>query len=344
MSRERDRQHDDHRHGQSHDCGCGTDRGEGHGNDHGDARDGSHDHGGDANHDCGCGSDCGCSSDPYGDDPEYEEAEEDPDPQLDPTNSPGYGNSLDSLADIEVGRDVTLGQVDPDELTAGDVEPVADDSDRELLEDLMDGSRKERRRATIALGETTGSEPVVRALSSVAVSDDDPDVRQFAVESLAKLRADDAGEVALSVSRDDEDPWVRAEAVVALDRIDREKYEARMDEALTDDHHASRRNAIISLFKLRGEDVLDDAIELATDPSERVREWAAHVLAGIDDDRARRTLEGLATSDDSDIVALTARHARSVDPDRFRRRFTGAMAEGDTLLPGEDLLNRQPNL
>lgn len=332
-----DHQHGaDHQHGDDHQCGCESNSGHDHqcgcesnsGNDH----------------QSGCGSDCGCSSDPYDDDPEYDEIEEDPDPQLDPMNSPGYGHTLDSLADIEVSRDVTLGEVDPDELTASDTDPVADSSARELLDDLADGSKKERRRATLALAETDGSEPVVKALSTVALGDDDADVRQFAVESLAKLRADDAGDVALHLSREDDDPWVRAEAIAALDRIDREAYEDRMDEALSDDHHASRRNAIISLFKLRGEDVIDEAIEAATDPSERVREWAAHVLAGIDDERARRTLEGMATSDDSDIVALTARHARSVDPDRFRRRFTGAMAEGDTLLPGEDLLNRQPNL
>lgn len=312
-------------HGDRHDSGCG--------NDH------------EREHECGCGDECGCGAgDPYSGAPDYEEVEEEPDPQLDPTSSPGYGHTLDSLADIEVGRDVTLGEVDPDELTASDTDPVADASARELLDDLAAGTRKERRRATLALAETDGSEAVVTALSRVALDDDDADVRQFAVESLAKLRAEDAGEVALAVSREDDDPWVRAEALVALDRIDRERYADRMAEALADDHHAARRNAIISQFKLRGEDVLDDAIELATDPSERVREWAAHVLGGIDDDRARRTLEGLATSDDSDIVALTARHARSVDPDRFRRRFTGAMAEGDTLLPGEDLLNRQPNL
>jgi hypothetical protein len=313
--------------------------------EHEQRRDGGR--GDDHEHDrCGCGDECGCASasDPYADDPEYEEVEEEPDPQLDPKNSPGFGHSLDSLADIDVGRDVTLGEVDPDELTASDTDPVIDASARELLDDLSEGTRKERRRATLALAETDGSEAVVTALSRVALDDDDEDVRQFAVESLAKLRAEDAGEVALAVSRHDDDPWVRAEALVALDRIDRERYADRMEQALDDDHHAARRNAIISQFKLRGEDVLDDAIELATDPSERVREWAAHVLGGIDDDRARRTLEGLATSDDSDIVALTARHARSVDPDRFRRRFTGAMEEGDTLLPGEDLLNRQPNL
>ncbi|WP_433630117.1 HEAT repeat domain-containing protein [Halomicrococcus sp. NG-SE-24] len=332
MSHEHDKNPD---HGQNHDTGCGRDFD--HQHDHDANRD-------DAPQDCGCGGDCRCTSDPYDDEPEYAEVEEDPDPQLDPTSSPGVGHTLDSLADIEVSRDVTLGEVAPDELTAGDTDPVADDSARELLDDLAEGSRKDRRRATLALAETDGSEAVVAALSSVALGDDDADVRQFAVESLAKLRAEGAGDVALAVSRDDDDPWVRAEAVVALDRIDREAYADRMDEALSDDHHASRRNALISLFKLRGEDVLDDAIEMATDPSERVREWAAHVLGGIDDDRARRTLEGMAISDDSDIVALTARHARSVDPDRFRRRFTGAMAEGDTLLPGEDLLNRQPNL
>jgi hypothetical protein len=323
------------------------------------SHDHDHDHGHDAHHDCSCGGDCACGSDPYGDDPEYDEIEEEPDPQLDPTKSPGFGHTLDSLADIEVSRDVTLGEVDPETLTASDTDPVADASTRELLADLDGGSKKERRRAALALadaaeprsadsrdqsGNADGGETVAAALSRVALADDDADVRQFAIESLAKLRADGAGEVALAVSREDDDPWVRAEALVALDRIDREAYADRLATALDDEHHAARRNALISLFKLRGEDVLDDAIELATDPSERVREWVAHVLGGIDDDRARRTLEGMATSDDSDIVALTARHARSVDPRRFRRRFTGAMAEGDTLLPGEDLLNRQPNL
>jgi HEAT repeat protein len=303
-----------------------------------------HDHGDETNENCDCGGDCGCASAPYADGEEYDEIHEEPDPQLDPTKSPGFGRSLDSLADIEVSRDVTLGQVDPDELTASDTDPVADASARDLLADLESGSKKDRRRAALALAETDEPEAVVAELARAAVDDEDDDVRQFAVESLAKLRAEDAGDVARAVSYDDDDPWVRAEAVVALDRIDRERYAERMEDALDDDHHAIRRNGLISLFKLRGEDVLDDAIEMATDPSERVREWAAHVLGGIDDDRARRTLEGLATTDDSDIVALTARHARSADPDRFRRRFTGAMEEGDSLLPGEDLLNRQPTL
>lgn len=298
-----------------HSCTCG----DGH----------SHDHGHDFEQH-GCGTE--------------EETDGPPDPQLDPTRSPGFGEEpFDSLADIEVGRDVTLGEMDPEELTASDTDPVADASARELLDDLEDGSKTERRRATLALADTDGSEPVVAALSRVALEDDDPDVRQFAVESLGKLGGERAAEVAREVSYDD-DPWVRAEAVVTLDRLDREDHADRMEAALDDDHHATRRNAVISLFKLRGEDVLDDVLPLAGDPSERVREWVAHVLGGIDDDRSRKTLEGMAFSDDSDIVAITAKRARSVDPHRFRRQFTGAMAESETLLPGEDLLNRQPNL
>lgn len=283
-------------------------------------------------------------SDPYSNEEDYDEIEETPDPQLDPRRSPGFGGEPDAIEDIDVGRDVTLGEMDPDELTAADTDPVADASPRELIADLRNGSKKDRQRAALALADTDGPESVVAALAGVALGDDDADVRQFAVESLAKLRADRAGDVAMEISREDEDPWVRAEAIVALDRIDRERYEDRMEEALADDHHAIRRNAVISLFKLRGEDALDDVLPLAGDPSERVREWVAHVLGGIDDDRARRTLEGMAISDDSELVALTARRARSVDPDRFRRRFTGAMEEGDSVLPGEDLLNRQPKL
>jgi len=303
----------------------------------------------DNDHSCTCGDghnhdhDRSCGSESHGRDAD-EATDGPPDPQLDPTRSPGFGEEpFESLADIEVGRDVTLGEMDPEELTASDTDPVADASARDLLDDLANGSKTERRRATLALADTDGSDPVIATLSRVALEDDDPDVRQFAVESLGKLGGERAGDVARAVSHDG-DPWVRAEAVVTLDRLDRGAHADRMEEALDDDHHATRRNAVISLFKLRGEAVLDDVLPLAGDPSERVREWVAHVLGGIDDDRARRTLEGMAVSDDSDIVALTAKRARSVDPHRFRRQFTGAMAESETLLPGEDLLNRQPSL
>lgn len=329
-------------------CDCGDERGHGHGHGHGhgDGHEHQHDH----EHGCGCTDGNGgdseghaCGAGGHGRDAE-EATDGPPDPQLDPTRSPGFDRErVESLADIEVGRDVTLGEMDPEELTASDTDPVADASARDLLDDLDGGSKTERRRATLALADTEGSDAVVTALSRAALGDDDPDVRQFAVESLGKLGGERAAEAAREVSRDD-DPWVRAEAIVTLDRLDREAHADRMEAALDDDHHATRRNAVISLFKLRGEAVLDDVLPLAGDPSERVREWVAHVLGGIDDDRARRTLEGMAISDDSDIVAITARRARSVDPHRFQRQFTGAMEESETLLPGEDLLNRQPTL
>jgi HEAT repeat protein len=150
--------------------------------------------------------------------------------------------------------------------------------------------------------------------------------------------------VALAVA-DDEDPWVRAEAVVALDRLDRERYEERLADAIGDDHHAVRRNAAISLFKQRGEASADVLLALADDPSERVREWAAHLLAGVDDDRAEAALRDLAGDDtESEVVRSTAARSLEADAGRFRRQFTGALDDRETTLPGEDRLNRNPEL
>ncbi len=62
--------------------------------------------------------------------------------------------------------------------------------------------------------------------------------------------------------------------------------EAVIEAALDDEHHAARRNALVSLFKLRGEDACDALVAAADDPSERVREWAAHLLGGVETNRA----------------------------------------------------------
>ncbi|SFR87295.1 HEAT repeat-containing protein [Halomicrobium zhouii] len=268
-----------------------------------------------------------------------------PDPQLDPEKSPGFGVDPDGLADIEVSRPgVTIGEATPEELMASDTDPVEDHPQADLLDQLLDGDHVERRRAALALGETeTPGDRVAETLAGVAQTDEDEDVRQFAVESLGKVGGEIAERGALAVTRDD-DPWVRAEAVVTLDRLDRAAHAERMVEALDDDHHAVRRNALISLFKHRGqdaEDVLTDAVE---DPSERVREWAAHMLAGIDGDAARETLRRVAVEDDSDVVRITAGNALDEDPARFRRSFRGALSEETASLPGESLLNRTPDL
>ncbi|MFB6164708.1 MAG: HEAT repeat domain-containing protein [Haloarculaceae archaeon] len=277
-------------------------------------------------------------------DDEFEKhVEETPDPQLDPAASPGFEGGPEKLSDIEVSRDVTIGEADPRDLTAGDTEPVAGDGDDQLLADLREGDAVERRRAAIALGKA-GSAVAVDALADAARGDADADVRQFAVEALGKIGGDRAPEVATELL-DDADPWVRAEAVVALDRLDRAANADAIEAALDDDHHAVRRNALVSLFKLRGAAIEDPLLEATRDDEERLREWAAHLLAGVESTAASERLRELAADEtESRIVRETAARALDAEPGRFRRQFTGALEETDDALPDEDGLNRQPDL
>ena len=295
-----------------------------------------------------------------------------PDPQLDPERSPGFDSDgdIEALSDIEVSReDVTIGEATPRELTASDTEPLEDATTAEVVATLEDGDAVERRRAALALGERGHEgELALAALTEAATTDPDADVRQFAVETLGDVgdgdRAGDRGDVAGDADGDatgwggsgateqagavarsllaDDDPWVRAEAVIALDHLDATGHGDAIEAALDDDHHAVRRNAAISLFKHRGEDALEPLLAQAEDESDRVREWAAHLLGGIDDDRARAALADL-RRDEADLVAQTAERALAVDPGRFRRQFRGGIDEGTTL-PGEDRLNRRPDL
>jgi HEAT repeat protein len=270
-----------------------------------------------------------------------------PDPGLHPERSPGFDAEPDGLDDIEVDRDVTIGEASLAELAASDTEPVEDDDLADLLDALAGGSEVDRRRAALALAERTpadeDSSRVVTALARAAATDDDAEVRQFAVEALAKHGGREAGDVARRLT-DDPEPWVRAEAVVALDRLDRSGYEDTIVAALSDDHHAPRRNALVSLFKLRGEDALPVLLDAADDESERVREWATHLLGGVDDERAESALQEAAETDESGIVRKTAERSLSVDAGSFRRQFSGALEETDRTLPGEDALNRTPDL
>jgi HEAT repeat protein len=270
-----------------------------------------------------------------------------PDPGLDPERSPGFDADPDGLDDIEVDRDVTIGEASLAELAVSDTEPVEDDDLADLLDALADGSAVDRRRAALALAERESADAdatqVVTALARSATTDEDGEVRQFAVEALAKHGGSEAGEVARRLT-DDPEPWVRAEAVVALDRLDRVEYSETITEALSDDHHAVRRNALVSQFKRRGEDALPVLLDAADDESERVREWATHLLGGVDDERAESALREAAETDESGIVRKTAERSLSVDAGSFRRKFTGTLEETDRTLPGEDALNRTPDL
>jgi HEAT repeat protein len=274
-----------------------------------------------------------------------EEATDGPtDPRVHPEQSPGFGEEHDGLEDIEVSRNVNIGEATPRELQATDITPVASEAAAEKIGDLRDGDIVERRRAALALAEESRSETVVEALVQFGLNDEDADVRQFAVEALGELGGERAGAAAVA-TLDDEDPWVRAEAVVALDRIDRQAYEAQIEAAVDDDHHAVRRNAAVSLFKRRGEDTLDILLDQSYADSERLREWAAHLLAGIDDERAETRLRELA-GDESEpqVVRSTAARSLEADPGKFRRQFTGGTENDSADLPGESRLNRRPDL
>jgi len=275
---------------------------------------------------------------------EHERAEGPTDPRVHPEESPGFGVDPAGLEDIEVDRDVTIGEATPRELTATDVSRVADDDVAEKIATLRDGDDVERRRSALALAEEPRSEAVVAALAEHGLEDDDADVRQFAVEALGELGGERAATAAMACL-DDPDPWVRAEAIVALDRIDRTRYAAHVEAALGDDHHAVRRNAAVSLFKHRGEAMLDVLLEQSRDESERVREWAAHLLAGVDDERASERLEAIANDpDEARVVRSTAARSLDADPGVFRRQFTGGTENDAADLPGESRLNRRPDL
>jgi hypothetical protein len=239
---------------------------------------------------------------------ERTESEGPADPNLDPERSPGAGRNIDGLEDIEVSRDdIEMGEADPADLTAADTGPVADDSIESLVSDLQNGAPRDRQRAAIALAKRQPDEGTLEALASSARSDPDADVRQFAVEALASLDEPAGADVALDALSDD-DPWVRAEAIVTLDDVDREAFIEDIERALDDDHPAVRRNALVSLWKVHGVEMLDRLLPFARDESDRVREWVATLLGGIDDPRAKNALMEL-TKDPHDIVATTAADA-----------------------------------
>lgn len=292
-----------------------------------------------------CGDGCGCHSGGDGDAHQHvapgTEREDGPaDPRVHPERSPGFGDAgPDGLEDIEVERDVEIGAAEPGEFAAADTEPVENDDPTALRTQALEGDVVERRRAVLELGDRRPTDATIDALSRAIREDPDGDVRQFAVESLGSL-GDDRGLAAVHDACRDDDPWVRAEAVVALDGIDRAGQADRLDALRSDDHHAVRRNAMIALCKLRGEAMADTLLEHLEDPSPRVREWAAQFLGDIDDDRARDALRVASRTDDSQIVRVTATKALA---DELR---AGHFDAGDdpTESGGYDPLNDQPDL
>lgn len=260
-------------------------------------------------------------------------SDERPDPQLNPDRSPGQELDIDSLSELDVDREITLGEADPAEFSASDTAPLAEAPSRALYTLLKAGGIVERRRAALALSERAGNDRTLAALERAVRRDADADVRQFAVESLGTF-GEPTSLGAVRAALADENPWVRAEAVVALDGIGGTA--SSFEAALSDEHYAVRRNAAIALFKRRGDAMVEVLIEQAADSSDRVREWAAQLLGEVDDERTRKELERLAREDDHDIVRTTAR--RALDGETS----VSGLDEGESV--GDDPLNETPDL
>ncbi|MEA1931971.1 MAG: HEAT repeat domain-containing protein [Euryarchaeota archaeon] len=273
-----------------------------------------------------------------------EEATDGPtDPRVHPEESPGFGEESEGLEDIEVSRDVTIGEATPRELQATDISPLIGTEAVEKVADLESDDIVDRRRAALALGEEDPADLVLDALIEIGLADDDEDVRQFAVESLGDLGGERAASAAAE-TLSDPNPWVRSEALIALDKIDRERYASTIEASLADDHHAVRRNAAVSLFKLRGTETEEILLEQTHDESERVREWAAHLLAGIPGEQAETRLQEIA-DDESEpkVVRSTAARSLEADSGAFRRQFTGGTEGSTGGDPTKSRLNKQPD-
>lgn len=195
------------------------------------------------------------------------------------------------------------------------------------------------------------TEATISVLDRVLREEPDMETRQFAVEALGVARS---GVPSIETALDDDEEWVRAEAVVALSRAAPDATD-RLRETLDGDGSGwVRRNALIALAKLGAaeEDTYVDCIKtdshpavreygaqylrtgediercvrilaavLAREPNAFVRVKAAESLGEFGTERAQEALERFGVGDASDDVRRTAKQAlaraRGVDPDQL---------------------------
>ncbi|MFB6085855.1 MAG: HEAT repeat domain-containing protein [Halodesulfurarchaeum sp.] len=237
-------------------------------------------------------------------------------------------------------RGITLGNAEPADYSAADVTPVEDAPVDTLAEMLEAPDAPTRRRASLALAGREVGDPVREKLVSLARTDPDDQVRQFAIEALGKLDGDP--EVVLEVLETDENQWVRAEATVALDRLAREAFEERFESLLEDEAEGVRRNALISLTRIRREGAREELLVALSDPSDRVREWAVKLLGQYDDDQAVEAALTSTLEDDSEVEVVRETAARSLgargeDVETLLEEGTGTASADD------HMLNRVPD-
>ncbi|WP_121823418.1 HEAT repeat domain-containing protein [Halostella salina] len=233
------------------------------------------------------------------------------------------------------------------------------DDEAQLREQLLSALERERRDAALGLVDIADGGSLqpstVARLAGRATDDDAADVRQFAVEALglAAQGADGEGaaETAIRTALDDDEDWVRAEAVVAASRAAPDD-EATLREALNDESGYVRRNAVVALSKTgaASQELLTERIKsdrhpavreyaadflreyaadtaeavrilaavLAREPEAFVRAKAAASLGDLGTDRAEEALERHGLNDRSDDVRRSAKRAlataRGVDP------------------------------
>ena len=232
-------------------------------------------------------------------------------------------------------RNITLGNADPDDYAAADIGPVEESETEALVDQLSATDAPTRRRAILALARRNPETQVCDRLEQLARNDPDDQVRQFALEALGKLDGDPS--VALDVLETEADPWVRAEAIVTLDRLAREQNESKFVELLEDDAEGVRRNALISLTRIRKGDARGLLLDAVDDPSDRVREWAVKLLAQYDDDPDVEAQLKAVLEDDSEVEIVRETAARSLgargnDIEELLAEGTGTASADDHML------------
>ncbi|MFB6195746.1 MAG: HEAT repeat domain-containing protein [Haloplanus sp.] len=156
--------------------------------------------------------------------------------------------------------------------------PDADEATLRRRLAATDADAHVRREAALGLVDVaTGGldDATAEALADRAERDPDADVRQFAVEALGNAGT---GVETLRSALDDDDEWVRAEAVVGLSRAEDDAATEHLRPALDDESGWVRRNALVAFGKVGAADAETLRERLKTDGHASVREYAAEFL------------------------------------------------------------------
>jgi HEAT repeat protein len=103
-------------------------------------------------------------------------------------------------------------------------------------------------------------------------------IRQKAVNILKKKNIDQAGEILTQVAINDQEPFVRKEAVKALAEFRKSSSEQTLIKAMNDPNRLVRKAALISFDKVSGKEIPTKIINMLKDPDPLVRMTAGKIL------------------------------------------------------------------